>query len=107
MGFDADIDLIDADALQEFGENVNYKAAGTGAGTSIRGMFDDAYVFVDQYSEGGVQTTSPGVMVSGDDVPNVTTEGSTITRAGVTYYVRGIEPSGRLKMLRLSKDSTT
>ena len=107
MSFAADIAGTEALALETFGDDVNYKAAGSGAGSSIKGIFDEAYVFLDQLSESGVQTTSPGIMVKASQVPGVTTEGSTITRAGTTFYVRGVEPGGDLVVLRLSRDATT
>jgi hypothetical protein len=107
MSFATDIAGTDALAVATFGEAVTYKAAGTGAGSSIKGIYDESYIFVDQLSEGGVQTTSPGIMVKASDVNGVNPRNSTITRGATTYYVRGVEPSGELVVLRLSEDATT
>ena|SRR5690242_10262881 len=109
MTFDQQIAELDAEAIDLFGIEVDYQFDG-GAQVSVKGVFDESFEDVKFDGEGNqIQSTSPGIMVKQSDIPraNVSTEGDVVDIEGVTWYVRGVEPSGQLLLLRLSKDPTT
>lgn len=107
MSFASAIADLDKQTLKVFGETVTYTPAG-GSGVRVKCIWDDYFVEQELVDGAFVQTTSPAAVVSNDDVnaSTVGTEGDTIRRGSVTYYISKVMRSDNLVTLKLSKDGT-
>lgn len=89
-----------------FGESVTYTPSG-GSASTINGVFDAAAQFVDPV-DGVTVTTNPAIVVKTESASSAK-KGDTITRSGVTYYVKKAEHDGMgdngMTTLILSRDN--
>jgi len=88
--------------LERLGEDVTF-THGTGAPTTVRGLFENSYLAGD-VGQVGVSGTNPRFSALSSVLGEVD-PGDTITRAAVTYRVRAVRPDdpGGVTVLELKR----
>ncbi len=97
MGVESAADRLSMLSTDDFG------TAATIGGSTVYGIFDDAYTGVNQ-ATGEVATSAPQFLCRTADVASVV-QGTTITINSIVYKCVNIEPDGTgMTMIQLSRD---